>query len=209
MKRLGILGGTFNPVHNGHLHMADVAKERLRLDEVWFVPCARPPHKTSEALASARHRLAMLRLALARRKAYRICDMEIRRGGTSYTVDTLRALRALYPRTRLFFIIGADSLLELHTWRNVEELLSQCTFVTVARPGYPIRERDILLPAQWTRKLRRYILRTPGVNVSSTDVRRRAAAGLPLRGLVPAPVERYIRSNGLYGAQKEPGTQNG
>src|SRR5579862_7291363 len=134
--RIGILGGTFNPIHLGHLLIAQDAIEQLRLDRVKFIPSATPPHKSVDKLASEKDRVRMIRLAIRGNARFEVDDIEIKRGGKSYSVDTLMELRQQDPRAKFYFIIGADSLRELHLWRDVGRLVKLCTFVTVPRPGY-------------------------------------------------------------------------
>jgi len=199
--RLGILGGTFNPVHLGHLMMAQDALERFRLDRVIFMPCARPPHKAARDLAPDADRLAMLRRAVRGDPRFTVSDLEIRRGGISYTIDTIKALQRNHPRARLHFIIGSDSLFELHAWREVGELLRRCVFIALERPGYSLARmtaRRLRLPEPWPRRLARTVFRGHVMEISSTEIRARAAAGLSLRYLVAPAVAGYIRSKKLY-----------
>src|SRR6058998_1545633 len=134
--RIGILGGTFNPIHVGHLLIAQDAMEAARLDRVLFIPSATPPHKPLAGNVSAAHRLRMAKLAIAGDKRFAVDDLEIRRGGKSYSVDTLRELKRRYRRAEFYFIIGADSLSELHLWKDARRLVKLCRFIAVNRPGY-------------------------------------------------------------------------
>jgi nicotinate-nucleotide adenylyltransferase len=138
-KRIGILGGTFNPIHLGHLLVAQDAMEQVALERVIFIPSATPPHKTADALATERDRSRMIKLAIRGNDRFVVDDIEIRRGGKSYTVDTLVELRRRDPKADFYFIIGADSLRELHQWREAQRVVSLCTFVTVPRPGFKAR----------------------------------------------------------------------
>lgn len=201
ITRLGILGGTFNPIHRGHVRMARLARARFKLDRVLFMPCARPPHKKAPDLAPARHRLAMIRLALRKQPGLSVSRLELQRGGPSYTIATIKMLQSRHPGVRLFFIIGADSLTELHAWKQVDELLERCVFITVARPGFSLRNltaRRLRLKAPWPSVLTRTVIRGRGIDVSSTEIRRRAARGLNFRRLVPAAVADYIEKKRLY-----------
>jgi nicotinate-nucleotide adenylyltransferase len=197
-RKIGILGGTFNPVHFGHLALAEAALRRFRLDEVWFIPCAKPPHKRVPKLASDRDRLAMLRAALRGRPRFRLLDLELRRGGVSYSVETLRTLRRRFPGARFYFIIGADMLPGLHAWRDIRSLLRLCRFVTMHRPGALHAARVIRLPAPLRARVKSGFFEGPALNISSSAVRSRAQRGLSIEHLVPAAVARYIKEKGLY-----------
>ena len=197
-QRIGILGGTFDPVHQAHLMIAAVAQKAAALHRVVLMPAGQPPHKESRRLSSAEHRLAMARLA-AREAGLEVSALEIATPGVDYTVDTLRALHARYPRDRLFFIIGGDSLMMLDQWYQPEELLRLAAFVAVYRPGNSLAE----LQAQREKLMERYegeILLVPchGMDVSSTTVRQRAARGEDLTPWVPQAVADYIREHKLY-----------
>jgi nicotinate-nucleotide adenylyltransferase len=199
--RIGIFGGSFNPVHIGHLILAQDALENFGLAKVLFVPAALPPHKTSMNLASPEERLAMLRLALEGDPRFEVSDQEIKRGGISYSVDTVRALCERHPAAQLFFIIGADTLRELHSWKDIETMLSLCEFVTVGRPGIAsgsLCEDQIKLPAPWPARICRNLVTGHEVEISSTDVRNRVARAQGIRYLVPAAVERYIKERNMY-----------
>ncbi len=195
--RIGILGGTFNPVHLGHLEMARSARRLFELDRVIFVPVSRPPHKEPVELAPARHRLEMLRLALEGEEGFEVSDIEIRRGGESYTVETVEELLSASPGFReVFVIIGADNLQGISTWKRIADLVKMARFIVFERPGRkpgPLSETDRF----WAGRIagRPVPLSVP---VSSTAVRAAAAAGRGLSGMVAAGVEEYIRRNGLY-----------
>jgi nicotinate-nucleotide adenylyltransferase len=190
-EKIGVFGGTFNPVHTGHLILAQDALEHFGLDRVLFVPCAQPPHKRADRLAPARHRVAMLRAVLRGDRRFRVCTLEIARGGVSYSIDTIRELRRLHPGARFFFVIGADTLGELHTWKNIRELRRLCTFITLDRPGV---EAPRGRPARF--------IRGHVIGISSSDIRARRARGLGIRHLVPAAVARYIEKHRLYSTKE-------
>lgn len=198
MRRLGVLGGSFNPVHWGHLHIGLLAAEAAGLDEILFVPAARPPHKANGALAPAEDRLAMLGLALRPEPGARVSGIELAPGGPLYTIDTLAALRAEYPDAQLSFILGLDSLQELPTWREPERILTEHRVIAVDRPGVDRSSLDARLAGR--------VLLVEGnpFAISSSQIRRRVAGGLPIRHLVPAPVDEYIRTRGLYRAAAGP-----
>jgi nicotinate-nucleotide adenylyltransferase len=201
-RTLTIFGGTFDPVHVGHLIVARAAAEQLGLDRVTLMPTSSPPHKAS-ARASGEHRLEMLRLAVADDPRFEVSDLELRREGPSYTYDTLQDLRKRFPGARLHWLIGADMLKILGEWRRAGDVVDLAEWVIAARP--PVSQAESLLgrlrekftPDQIER-LRRGIVRTPLIEVSSTDVRSRVSDGLEIRYLVPDAVEAYISSHGLY-----------
>ena len=196
-RAIGLLGGTFNPVHEGHLSIAREALRLFALDAVWFIPCAVPPHKPSHNLAPNEDRLAMLRLAIAGEPRFDALPIEFDRPGKSYTVDTVRALQALHPGDGFVFIIGADTLPELHTWHQPLELLSLVRIVTLARPGFVPDAVALQLPPPWPARLLADLRTGDPLDVSSRDVRAKIAAGQPL-SLVPEPVLRYIQEHNLY-----------
>lgn len=200
MEEVGILGGTFNPVHIGHLLVAQTVREHCGLDRIVLMPCSAPPHKTPERLASAEDRLAMVRLAIEGDAGLEAGTLEVERGGVSYAVDTLRAFRARFPASRPHFIVGMDAVRELHLWRQVGELLTLCAFIVVHRPGTPslARPDEIPLPPPWPARLLANTVEGRLCEVSSSEIRGRVADGLPIRYLVPPAVERYIGERRLY-----------
>ena len=200
--REGILGGSFDPIHNGHLHVAREAQRRLALDRVLFVPARRPPHKHDRALTPGEHRLAMVTLAIAGIPGFDASDAELRRTGPSYTIDTVSAeLARLGAPREIFFLVGADQALELDTWHRIGELAALCTLTPVTRPGFRLADLDRLsarLSADVVARIQSSALDVPPLDVSSTDVRRRIREGLPIDALVPPAVAEYIRKHGLY-----------
>ena len=197
--RLGVMGGTFDPVHIGHLVCAEQAREAFGLDGVVFMPAGVSVFKRDRRLAPADARLAMCRLAAADNPAFDVSALEIARGGDSYTVDTLRQLRAHYPENvELWFITGADAVLTLPTWHDAASLARLARFAAVMRPGYelPASAREGLAHAGF----RVSYLQAPELEVSSSDVRRRLETGRSARYLVPPAVLRYIDEQGLYRA---------
>ena len=199
--RIGILGGTFNPVHIGHLLMAQDAMAAFELAKVLFLPCARPPHKDVDALAPVSDRVAMIELAIKGNPDFELCDLEIKRGGSSYTVDTIRELLRKSADVEYFFIIGADTLVELHLWKEIGELLGLCRIVTVARPGVELKNlsgQALKLPEDATRRLLNDVIAGHLVDVSSSDIRYRVAEGMRIHYLTPPAVEMHITEHGLY-----------
>jgi len=213
--RIGLLGGTFNPVHAGHIRAAEEVKRKFRLEKVLFVPSAIPPHKRSAAIASAEDRLRMVRLACRGRKGLSSSPIEIEAGGTSYSILTLEKIRGRFTGAEIFFIVGVDAFLEIGTWRDYRRVLEQCHFIVISRPGYELPEaRSVLggklaarmielgseesLPAPRAGEPRIFLVPLASLDISSTDIRRRARRGQALRGLVPPAVETYIRRHRLY-----------
>jgi nicotinate-nucleotide adenylyltransferase len=194
--RIGVLGGSFDPVHWGHLHAALLAREAARLDAVLFVPAAAPPHKPGRSLAPDTDRLRMLSLALVSEPRTAVSTLELREGASRYTADTLDALAREHPGVRLHFILGVDSLIDLPGWKDPERILSGHRVVAVDRPGFDPALIDPELAVRC-----RLVTGNP-MAVSATGIRERAARGLSIRHLVPGPVADYIEERGLYG----PGT---
>jgi nicotinate-nucleotide adenylyltransferase len=203
--RLGVFGGTFDPVHYGHLMLAECCREQARLDRVWFLPAATPPHKTAGDLAPASARIDMLRLAVGGHEAFEVCTAEIDRGGVSFTVDTLAELRAADPARELFFLLGADMFADLPHWRDPQRVCELATPVVVRRPQAPGLDfdgigRQLDLSAQQIDAIRRHQVSMPQMDISSSEIRRRTAAGRSIRYWTPRGVEGYIRAQGLYAA---------
>lgn len=200
-EKVGLLGGTFNPVHWGHLVLARDAMEAHGLSRVVFMPCAAPAHKPERELAPAGHRLALLEQAVQDEPAFSVGRDELERGGVSYAIDTVRDLRARAPAVDWHFIIGADTLLELHSWRAIGELLDACRFITMARPGTPPRAElaaRLPLPAPWPERLTQWMFEGHLIGISSSEIRKRVAESRPIRYLVPRTVEDYITQHRLY-----------
>ena len=191
--KIGFLGGSFDPVHHGHLVAARDAREACALDRVVFVPAAQAPLKPAAVRASASDRLAMLRAAVASEPGFAVSDHELRRGGTSYTVDTARFFRAEFPGAQLFWIIGADQLARLPRWKDLPALAQLVEFIVVTRPGSAWRR-----PAGLPRGLRLHRCSGHTAGVSSTELRARARAGLPLEWFAPQKVVALIRRRRLY-----------
>ena len=199
---VGILGGTFNPPHLGHLAAARRALEQLGLERVVLMPAHTAPHKRDEPDPGAEHRLAMCRLAVAGRDGLEVCGMELERGGASYTVDTLRDIHASHPNAELTLIVGADTAATLPTWREPGALLELADLAVVTRSGSAERDvRERLAPLLDAAQARVRFLEMPAVDVSSSEVRSRAARGGSLEELVGRDVADYIHEHELYGAQ--------
>ena len=199
--RLGLYGGSFDPVHYGHLLLAECCRETLHLDEVWLIPAAVPPHKQTRTLAPAKHRLEMLELALAGHEQLRASRLEIDRGGVSYTVETLAAVREQHPAATVYLLMGADSLRDLPTWREPGRICDLAFPAVVRRGGAPEPDFSVLAPlisAERLAMVRGAQVQMPLIELSSTDLRERAAAGKSLRYRTPRAVEKYIETQGLY-----------
>lgn len=181
--------------------MAQMVWERFELSRIIFLPCAIQPHKDAASLATPEHRLAMVDMAICGNPFFELSDIECRRGGLSYTVDTLRIMKQQHPGAELYFIIGADTVFELHAWKAIDVVLELCQFIVVGRPGYRLDRWDeatLRLPAPWPHRLREYVCQGRQIDISSTDIRHRVAEGLSIRYLVPEPVEMMITEHQLY-----------
>jgi nicotinate-nucleotide adenylyltransferase len=212
--RIGLFGGSFNPVHTGHLRAAEEIREHFTLDKVIFIPAHISPHKPAATLASAGHRLAMLECAIEHNRHFISWDVELKRPGKSYSVETLRHFREAFPEAAApFFIMGIDAFREIGSWKNYRELFALCNFIVMTRPGYELPPAMELIPRQLAgafscnREEKRYrhasgcevfIADIPGLAISSQDIRRRAAEGRSIAYLVPKAVEDYLRGHHLY-----------
>ncbi|HHW48425.1 MAG TPA: nicotinate-nucleotide adenylyltransferase [Clostridiaceae bacterium] len=200
IKKIGISGGTFDPVHCGHLIAAQEIRERLKLDKVLFIPVGLPPHKKDHRVTEAEHRYNMVFEAVRSNPFFEVSRIEIDREGYTYTIDTLQYLKTVYgDDARLFFIIGADVVPELVTWRQFEEIFRLCEFVAVNRPG--TQKKDFFKNVRYLKEQYSaiiHIIKLPLIEISSTDIRRRVKEGRTIKYLVPESVEKYIYENGLY-----------
>lgn len=197
--KIGIMGGTFDPIHLGHLATAEAVRESFSLDEILFIPAARPPHKLGKLITDEQHRLAMTILATRSNKFFRVSDMELRRTGLSYTLDTMNELHETFGRTtELFFIIGADSLADLKKWHAARELVAKCHFIATTRQGVDLDFSAV--EKFFGAAAREHIHRvtTPGLEISSTDIREKIRLGRSIKYLVPEVVEDYILRERLY-----------
>jgi nicotinate-nucleotide adenylyltransferase len=194
--RLGIMGGTFDPIHYGHLVTAEEALHQFALDEVVFVPTGQPWMKEHESVSPAEDRYLMTVIATASNPRFRVSRLEVDREGTTYTVDTLRSLRAeIGDGADLFFVSGADAILEIFQWKDPEELFALAHFIAATRPGYDIDAFEATAPTSLPGVT---VMNIPALAISSTDVRDRVAAGRPIRYLVPEGVNSYVAKAGLY-----------
>ncbi|MFC1916275.1 nicotinate-nucleotide adenylyltransferase [Chloroflexota bacterium] len=196
---IGVLGGTFDPIHSGHLIVAEEAKTQLNLAEVIFMPAGQPWLKTGRPISPAKHRLQMLRLALADEPHFKLSTREIERAGPSYTIDTITELRGqLDTEDEIFFIVGPDSLAQLPQWREVDQLITLCYLVAVPRPESPRPDLKVLEASIPGISQRVMLMDKPHIDISASAIRERVARGLSVRHLVPEPVNRYIKEQGLY-----------
>jgi nicotinate-nucleotide adenylyltransferase len=198
LRKIGVLGGTFDPIHYGHLAAAEEARVRVDLEKVLFVVAGLPPHKLDEEVTPVEHRLAMVQIGIASNPYFELSRVDVDRSGPSYTVDTLSILHEKWGQgTEVFFILGIDSLLEVPTWHQPERLIKLCRLVAVARPGFEVdmSQLEDSIPGISSRV---EIIDMPEVDISSSDLQRRVKEGLPIRYQVPESVEGYIREHRLY-----------
>jgi nicotinate-nucleotide adenylyltransferase len=200
---IALFGGTFDPIHHGHLIAARAVAERLDCERVVFIPAPNPPHKIGRDLSDAADRLEMVRLAIQGEPRFEVSDIEIRRPGPSFTVFTVQAYRQnIGPDVPLAWIVGGDSLPELHTWYRVDELVRLCRIVTAVRPGHETPDLSALrrrLSAEQIDQLVKDVLMTPPIDISSTEIRRRVREGRSVRYLLPDSAIEYITTHNLYG----------
>ncbi|PSQ78870.1 MAG: nicotinate (nicotinamide) nucleotide adenylyltransferase [Bacteroidetes bacterium QH_7_62_13] len=189
---IGLFGGSFNPPHVAHLVVAEVARDQFGLDEVWWIPNATPPHKSQDELASVDHRVEMTRRAVADNPAFRLCNIEVERAGTSYTIETVRALQDKHPDTDFGLLIGSDSLDHFGEWHRPEEIAERIPLVVYKRPGVI----EVVPEPRFANHVR--FVAAPVMEVSGTEIRSRRRAGRSIRYLVPEVVRTYIDKRGLY-----------
>lgn len=195
--RIGVLGGTFDPPHNGHLAIAQAALTQLRLAQVIFAPTHQPPHKRGNEITPIEHRLAMVRLAIAPHPRFTLSRIDVDRAGPTFTVDTLRLLRQQFADSALYFIMGTDSLANILTWRAPAELIRLCRLVVFNRPGFSV-DLDALAAELPGLRERAVLIPTPALDIAASDLQRRVRAGLPITDWAPAAVAAYIAKHGLY-----------
>lgn len=195
--KIGVFGGTFDPPHIGHLIIAEEAREQLNLTKVIFVPAFTPPHKQPEGVATPLQRYRMVALAIQGNSFFEVSQLELKRKGISYTLDTLRALKERYPKAELFLILGSDNLLDFHTWKSPSKILAIASLVVYEREGFEMKEGMSFSQARPIK------LSGAGVDISSSSIRKRVRAGKSIRYMVPTAVERYIDENKLYKTRKD------
>jgi nicotinate-nucleotide adenylyltransferase len=199
--RLGVFGGSFDPVHYGHLLLAECCREQCRLDEVWFVPAATPPHKQNRDVTAARWRVEMLQLAVGGAESLRVATLEVERGGVSYTIDTLTEIHRQQPEDELFLLMGADSLGDLPTWREPQAVCALAIPVVVRRAGSAspdFSQLNSIASAERLAEIQRHQVEMPIIDLSSSELRRRVAEGLSIRFRTPRAVEKFIETHDLY-----------
>ena len=199
MKEICLMGGTFDPIHYGHLVVAEEVRQSFNLDKVVFMPAGRPPHKTGQIISEPHHRVNMTLLATASNPYFEVSTLEVERRGPSYTVDTVEEIKKAYGIDKVYFITGADAVLEMLTWKDVERLLSMTTFIAATRPGYDLHHlEDTLktLPKEIIKKI--LPLEVPALSISSSNIRARVREERSIKYLLPEPVEAYIQKNKLY-----------
>ncbi len=192
IQKIGILGGTFDPIHMGHLVLAEQVKEKLKLNQVIFIPCFSPPHKRGRKLSPAKDRFRMTQLALEGNPCFSVSGIELKRKGLSYTIHTLRQLKNLYPDSKIYFLTGSDVLNEIYTWKDPEEIYKLVKMVIVIRPGF-----DSIDPENHFAK-KSIIVRITSIDVSSSQIREKVKKGQSIKYLVPFKVEEYIKKRKLY-----------
>lgn len=219
-NRVGLFGGTYNPIHYGHLQAAYTVQKRFLLDKVLFIPSYIPPHKESIMVASPSHRLQMVKLALSSSSQFIPSSIEIEAKGKSYSIYTLNKIKRVYPQSWIFFILGIDAFLEIHTWKNYQAVLQQCSFVVISRPDYDLTEAKHFLNGQYSKTMywlseeeridenllfsyNIFLFPVDTLDISSTEIRKRIHNGQSIQGLVPQPVEKYIKENRLYTNKNE------
>jgi nicotinate-nucleotide adenylyltransferase len=201
-EAVGIMGGTFDPIHYGHLVIAEGARVEYDLSEVIFIPSGMPPHKRDQTISNAEDRYRMTMLATQDNPHFSVSRVEIDRPGPSFAVDTIRTMKEMYgPDVDLYFITGADAILQILSWKDVGSLISMCHFVAATRPGYSLtwlREIIARIRERHQSDFSVQYMEVPGLMISSTDIRQRVRSGLPIRYLLPEIVESYIRVHRLY-----------
>jgi nicotinate-nucleotide adenylyltransferase len=214
-KRIGLFGGTFDPIHCGHVKAAESVQQIFAFDRILFIPSYIPPHKESVDVASAEHRLKMVELALSSFDRFSPSSIEIDARGTSYSIVTLNRIKEMFPQTDIYFLLGIDAFLEIETWKDYEDVLEQCSFIVMSRPGYSLDDARGVLTDKYNQSMvevrgpvqkedagfffhKIYLLRIHTLDISSSEVRRRVGKNQSIEGLVPEIVENYIKERRLY-----------
>jgi nicotinate-nucleotide adenylyltransferase len=203
VKRIGVMGGTFDPIHNGHLVTAEEAWQQFQLDQVLFMPSGHPPHKEDRKSLDPEDRYLMTVIATASNPHFKVSRMEVDRGGPSYTIDTVHEMHRIYGKnTEVFFITGADAILEILTWKEPEKVLGEATFIAATRPGYDLKKMEESLPEVERKRHasdpRVLVMEIPALAISSTDIRKRVRERRSIFYLVPDGVASFIEKNGFY-----------
>ncbi len=214
-NRIGIFGGTFNPIHAGHLKAAKDVQEKFKLKRILFIPSYIPPHKETSEVASPQHRLQMVKLATSLYPRFVPSALEIEAKGKSYSIFTLEKVKKLYPEAFIFFILGIDAFLEIDTWKDYHKVLEQCFFIVISRPGYELKEAKEILGGRYKSRMyeaselcslkeevfssfKIFLFDINSLEVSSTEIRSRIKQGRSIRGMMPEAVEEYIYRHRLY-----------
>lgn len=210
-----MFGGTFNPIHSGHLKAAEIVAKKFSLDKLYFIPSYIPPHKESAQIASPQHRLRMVELAIEPFPHFYPSPIEIDAGGRSYSILTLKKMKIRYPESRIFFLLGVDAFLEIETWRDYENVLEQCSFIIMSRPQFYLEAAHEVLSKKYSQRIVDlsgsstpleaetsanliYLLPIQALDISSTEVRERVRRNQSIKDLLPESVEQYIKEKGLY-----------
>ena len=197
--KIGIMGGTFDPIHTGHLIIGEYARTTLNLDRVIFIPVGLPPHKDNSKVSTSKSRLQMTKLAIKSNSYFYLSSIEVDRKETTYTIDTIKELKNIYKEDELYFVIGGDSLFEIEKWKDFNELINLCKFVVLQRPGRTKEKMDEkILELREAYKLELEKIYSPLIDISSTEIRQRVKNNLSIKYLVPESVEDYITNNRLY-----------
>lgn len=198
MKSIGIMGGTFNPIHIGHLILAQEVREKMNLDNIIFIPAGNPPHKQINDIVGAAHRLEMVRLAVENNEKFYVSDIEIERVGKTYTYDTLIELHKMYFGNKIYFIIGYDTLKELNTWRKISEVCKLCSFIVVNRNNDYSEMNEEIEKKKSEYDAQIHVVNIPNIEISSTNIREKLLLNKSIKYIVPDNVLNYIYKNGLY-----------
>ena len=218
-RRIGLFGGTFDPIHNGHVKAAESVQDIFSFDRILFIPSYIPPHKESGNVASAAHRLKMVELALTSFERFSPSSIEIDARGTSYSIVTLSRIKKMFPETDIFFLLGVDAFLEIETWKDYKDVLEQCSFIVMSRPGYCLDDAKGILAEKYNQRMvefsepiredkkgffdhKIYLLSIQTMDVSSSEVRERVGKNHSIVGMVPESVENYIKERRLYLREK-------